>query len=309
MNFMHFPTSRPGPELQYLHAFHAVCDSGGFTAAARRLGCTQPAVSYQIRRLEQTLGVQLLERGTRRLVLTREGKRLRDFAERMATELQGVRNALANSEVMEPLRLGSASGFGRYVLVPALLALRASRGEEGLEVRLQYEAADVLLDWLEGGEYEAAFVYKRRISNALSYQPVYQEELVMIADPQRAADWRARNDGDDLSAFDGTPFVTYEECEYVFGRWFETNFGTQPSRLISAAHFTELEEVVDFVAVGAGVSIVPRDAAMPACARKEIELVYAGGRTPCMNQVYMVHRSGSVVRPLLARLADIIKAN
>src|SRR5690606_23922705 len=136
-------------------------------------GCTQPAVSYQVRKLEEPLGVRLLERGGRRVVLTPEGRRFRSFAERVFAELAEVRSECAAGHRVEPLRLGSASGFGRYVLLPALRALQDE--EPGVEVRLQYDAADVILDRLEAGEYEAAFVYKRRVSSALSYTAVYDE--------------------------------------------------------------------------------------------------------------------------------------
>src|SRR5690606_9363218 len=142
-----------GPELPYLEAFRAVCVEGGFTAAARKLGCTQPAISYQVRKLEKLLGVRLLERDGRRVVLTPAGRRFRAFADRVFAELAEVRTECAAGNRVEPLRLGSASGFGRYVLLPALRAVQAEVG--GVEVRLQYDAVDVVMDRLEAGEYEA----------------------------------------------------------------------------------------------------------------------------------------------------------
>ncbi len=293
-----------GTELVYLETFRAVCTEGGFTAAAARLGRSQPAVSYQIRRLEQLLGVKLIERSGRRIVLTPEGQRFRDFAERVFADLARARSEVVDARRVEPLRLGSASGFGRYVLLPALLALRSEVSDAASEVRLQYDAADVILDNLESGNYEAAFVYKRRVSNVLLYEPVYDEELVLIAHPALAAELsqRAAFQLDNIGAL---PFVTYEECDYVFGRWFEACFGAQPARLVSASHFTELEEVIAFVAAGAGVSIVPRDSAEAACARGEVVLVRAGVNR-CFNQVFVVRRAGSDVRPVLRRLVASI---
>lgn len=111
------------PELGLLAAFRAVCAEGGFTAAAARLRCTQPAVSYQIQKLEERLGVRLLERGGRAIVLTAEGRRVLQFADAVFEELARVRAECRAGERLEPLRLGSASGFGRYVLMPAVRAL------------------------------------------------------------------------------------------------------------------------------------------------------------------------------------------
>lgn len=298
-----------GPELPYLEAFRTVCAEGSFTAAARRLGCSQPAVSYQIRKLEEVLGVTLLERDGRRIVLTQEGKRFRSFADRVFVELARVRSECVAGHRLEPLRLASASGFGRYVLVPALHAL-ADEQEEGkhLEVQLQYEAADVLLQRLEEGEYEAAFVYKRKVSNVLTYESVYDEELVLIGSPQRSTEISLLG-LNDLKNFEAVPFVTYEECDYVFGRWFDASFGAQPSRLTSRSHFTELEEVIDFVARGVGLSVVPRDSAEESSARGDVEILYAGSGEPCFNQVFMVSRAASDVRPQVRRLVDLLRAS
>lgn len=293
------------PELPYLDVFYAVCAEGSFTAAADRLGCTQPAVSYQVRALEQALKAKLIERGGRRVLLTPAGERLRAFCQDFFGELARVRSECAVGHRLEPLRIGSASGFGRYVLMPALHALIDARREKNLELRVAFDSADVILRRLERGEYEAAFVYSRGVSNRLRYRAVYDEELVLVSAPKKRG---AKSPAlDRLEAFEDAPFVTYQEGDYVFGRWFEASFGDQPSTVHSVAHFSELEEVVDFVRRGAGMSIVPRDSAEAARSRGEIEMLYAGRATPCMNQVYMVVRSGSVVRREVQELATILE--
>ena len=95
----------------------------------------------------------------------------------------------------------------------------------------------------------------------------------------------------------------------MFGRWFERSFGAQPARLTSASHFTELEEVLDFVERGIGLSIVPRDSAAAASARGAVEVLYAGAGEPCFNQVYLATRAGSGIRPRLRRLVELIGAS
>lgn len=102
--------------------------------------------------------------------------------------------------------------------------------------------------------------------------------------------------------------MTYEECDYVLGRWFDACFGAQPSRLTSRSHPTELEEVVGFVARGAGLSVVPRDSVRDACSRGTVEILYAAAGEPCFNQVFLVTRPGCPVRPRLRRLVDLLHA-
>lgn len=296
------------PELPYLEVFFAVCAEGGFTAAAQRLGRTQPAISYQVRALERVLNAKLIERGGRRVLLTPAGERLRAFCQDFFAELARVRSECASGHRPDPLRIGSASGFGRYVLVPALHRLqeaRAKRRETPLELRLGFDSADVVVGRLERGECDAAFVYSRRITNHLRYRPVYDEELVLIGPPPRPRA-RKRPALGSLGAFEQVPFVTYEESDYVFGRWFDGNFGDQPALLRSVAHFSELEEVIDFVCRGVGLSIVPRDSVEAARASGEVDILYAGREAPCMNQVYMVVRSGSTVGRDIQQLAAVL---
>ena len=293
------------PELPYLEAFRVVCELGSFTAAARLLGCSQPAVSYQVRKLEEICGATLLERSGRRIVLTPAGERLRALADEVTVQLARIRNETLAGHTVSPLRLGAASGFGRYVLVPALLALREEQSGS-IEIRLQYDAADVVLDELAAGQHDAAFVYKRRITNALAFEHVYDEELVLIAGPELGAVLRDRG-LDRLHTFAEVPFVTYEECDYVFGRWFDTAFAAQPARVVSSGHFTELEEVLEFVKHGDGVSIVPRDCAEHALANGSLAVLYAGSTQPCRNGVFLVTRAAGRPNETVQRLAELVR--
>jgi DNA-binding transcriptional LysR family regulator len=282
-------STRLTPELPYLEVFYAVCAEGGFTAAADRLGRTQPAISYQVRALERVIDAKLIERGGRRVLLTPAGE-------------------FARGHRPNPLRLGSASGFGRYVLVPALhrlVELRARHREPALELQLGFDSADVVVGRLERGECDAAFVYSRRITNHLRYRAVYDEELVLVGPPRRRG--RKAADLDTLDAFECAPFVTYQEGDYVFGRWFDANFGEQPTSLHSVAQFSELEEVIDFVRRGAGHSIVPRDAVEAAAASGAVEILYRGRGAPCVNQVFVVVRSGATMSRDVQQLIAVLK--
>jgi DNA-binding transcriptional LysR family regulator len=93
-------------ELKQLKHFLAVADEGGISAAARRLGLTQPALSRQIKALEDDLGVTLLDRGARSFLLTpaaealaTDARKLLEFCEAMATRVRAAAAGL-------PLRIG-----------------------------------------------------------------------------------------------------------------------------------------------------------------------------------------------------------
>lgn len=76
--------------LRHLEAFVAIASAGNFTRAARVLHVSQPALTVQIRELEQTLGVRLLDRNTRTVRLTRMGEQLSPVVRRILAEIEGV---------------------------------------------------------------------------------------------------------------------------------------------------------------------------------------------------------------------------
>ena len=103
-----------------LRAFVAVSEAGGFTRAARQLNLTQPAVSHQIRRLEEQLGRSLIRRTTRRLTLTDDGEELLLHARDILAGLDALAQRFRPSPVTGVVRFGAPEAFMGERL-PALL--------------------------------------------------------------------------------------------------------------------------------------------------------------------------------------------
>jgi DNA-binding transcriptional LysR family regulator len=119
-----------------LNAFMAVVEAGGFSAAARRTGDSQSAISKAIGALEKRLGVALFNRSTRFVTLTDQGQRYYDRTKPLVEELDDADSELTSSrlDVSGLIRISAAATFGRLhvlPLVPDLLALNP-----GLEVDL-----------------------------------------------------------------------------------------------------------------------------------------------------------------------------
>src|SRR5438552_11887816 len=110
-------------DTRQLAAFVAVVELRSFSQAAARLGVTQPAISLQIRSLEQRLGHKLVDRSGRRVEPTEAGLKLYQTAKRMLLIEEELLDGLAESEsggLRGQLRVGAASGPGSTV-VPVLL--------------------------------------------------------------------------------------------------------------------------------------------------------------------------------------------
>ena len=93
-------------DLNDLQAFRAVAELGNFSRAAEAVHISQPAFSRRIDKLEQALGVKLLERTTRRVTLTAVG---RDFARKVATLLDDLDGTLMAMRGIAPTRMGEVA--------------------------------------------------------------------------------------------------------------------------------------------------------------------------------------------------------
>ena len=82
--------------LPYLETFSAVVENGSFTAAADALGISKPVVSKQVSQLEKHLGVQLLQRTTRRLNLTQAGEVFASYSHRIICSMN---NEIINTKI------------------------------------------------------------------------------------------------------------------------------------------------------------------------------------------------------------------
>jgi len=294
------PYSDPRVDPRYLPAFLAVCEAGTVRAAAPLLHRTQPAVTYQIRRLEEQLGAPLFERVGRRLLLTPSGAALRDFARRTLGELGALAERIAERapERQRPLRVASVSGFGRYVAFPALCRCLATPGLSGLGLDLVYRTADQVYARLQAGSSDLGLVYTAKSTSRLLIEPLYREELVLVA-PRDGAGPGVAGDPARLESYSRTPFVGYEEGDHVFGLWFQAVFGRPPRSLRSLHQVEELEEALELVARGFGVSIVPRDCVR--AARGRVRVVRPRARR-CHNDVFAVTRPGPAAHPHLERV-------
>lgn len=139
------------PDLAGVTAFVAVAEARSFRAAGERLGVTRPAVSQALRRLEDRLGVTLVERTTRSVRLTEAGERL---YETLGPALADVRTALgAVGELRDRprglLRLAVSSIAERFLAGPLLAGFVAAYPEVRLDVTVDDTAADLVAAGLD----------------------------------------------------------------------------------------------------------------------------------------------------------------
>jgi DNA-binding transcriptional LysR family regulator len=133
--------------FQEMNAFIAVVESGGFSAAARKIGDSQPAVSKAVNALEKRLGVALLHRSTRKVTLTSQGQKYYERTKPLVEEILVAEGELTSSaqEVSGFIRIAAPSTFGRLHVLPLIPELLSRH--PGLRVDLVL--SDALRDMVE----------------------------------------------------------------------------------------------------------------------------------------------------------------
>ncbi|GCD43328.1 LysR substrate-binding domain-containing protein [Streptomyces paromomycinus] len=169
------------PSLAQLRAFAAVAEHLHFREAAAEIGMSQPALSGAVSALEEALGVQLLERTTRRVLLSPAGERV---AARARTVLEAVGDLMEEAEAARApftgvLRLGVIPTVAPYLL-PTVLRLVHDTYPD-LELQVHEEQTGSLLDGLQQGRLDLLLLAVPLGAPTVTELPLFDEDFVLVA--------------------------------------------------------------------------------------------------------------------------------
>jgi DNA-binding transcriptional LysR family regulator len=165
-------------DLDLLRTFVAVADTRNFTRAGQRLGRTQSAVSLQVRRLEQRLGVVLFLRDPRRVALTHEGELMLPQVRSLLRLNDDIVAGVTADEVEGEVRLGAPEDFAT-VHLPEILG-EFARSHRKVTLSVSCDLTLNLLDRLRDGELDLALIKREPMGPDLGVR-VWREPLVWAA--------------------------------------------------------------------------------------------------------------------------------
>lgn len=169
-------------ELRHLRYFTAVAEAGSITRAAERLHVAQPAVSQQIRAFEDVLGVPLLVRQARGVVLTPEGKRVLACCAEVFQSLDRLADDLAPKAVADvEVLLGLPMTVSPHLTQPLLNVMRRDHPEIRLQISEGMSA--FLAEWLLEDRLDAAILFLNQIHGALEREEIVSERLYVVGPP------------------------------------------------------------------------------------------------------------------------------
>ena len=166
--------------------FHMVAKCKSFTRAAESLGLTQPAVSLQIKSLEDECGMELFERVGKNILLTDAGKTLLLYVEKILHTMEEAKRAL--KEAQDPLsgeiKFGASILSGIYVIPPILGKFKREHPHVTFSVKIRF--ARDLIESIEDNKIDFAIMGegdKSQRKQGLSFTSLLEDELVFVTSP------------------------------------------------------------------------------------------------------------------------------
>ncbi|MFC3531361.1 LysR family transcriptional regulator [Vogesella facilis] len=286
--------------LRQLRAFLAVSQHGGFGRAGERVGLTQSAISRSIRELEEQLGVKLLDRTTREVLLTASGQRLTAQLSRVLDELDGVlaEARQAGEQAKGTVRVASSPTLSAS-LMPTCLAACGQRYPQ-LQLQILDQVQRLNLASVLAGEVDFGLVVEPRTQPGLEGEAVLSDPFCLVL-----------RDDHPLAAQPSVQWRQLQDAPLVL---LDGNSGSRP--LIEAAlaaqgvtaqvvqqlgHSSAVFRVVE---AGIGISVSPRLALpLPAGSRLTVRPLLPEIR----RDVMLVRRAGRSLSPLAEKLWQLMR--
>jgi LysR family transcriptional activator of glutamate synthase operon len=241
-------------ELRQLCYFEAVVRHRHFTRAADELHVAQSALSHQVRRLEDELGVELLHRTTRSVQPTHAGELVARHARSILREAESLADEIKDLRGVVRGRLTvGALLFGGELDIPALLGRFTARFP-GVEVSLREGSVRRLSAGLRDGSIDMTFALEAKPPDEFERLPLSTERLALVLAPGHRL---AGSEPLPVSELDGEPLIAFADGSSV-RRLVDRAYADAGVAPRIALEGTDLALVRALVAQGIGLAILPR---------------------------------------------------
>lgn len=295
------------PSLSQLRAFAAVAEHLHFREAANAIGMSQPALSGAVSALEETLGVQLLERTTRKVLLSAAGERV---AVRACRVLDDVGDLMDEAEAARApftglLRLGVIPTVAPYLLPTVLRLMHTDYPRLDLQVHEEQTAS--LVDGLLRGRLDLLLLAVPLATSGVTQLPLFDEDFVLVA--PRGHPY-AGHEAIPKSALRELDLLLLDEGHCMRDQALDIcrEAGrTEGSGAPVTTSAAGLSTLVQLVAGGMGVTLLPRTALQVETARNEdLATGCFAGPAPS-RRIALAMRSGAAREQEFGALADSLR--
>lgn len=274
-----------------------------FGRAAEASFVSQPTLSTQIKKLEKELGVTLIERAPRKVMLTEAGRVVVERARIILGEVETIRDYARRSGDPEAgtIRLGIFPTLGPYLLPHVIPQLH--RRFPRLELLLVEERTDEVLEQLRNGRLDAGLLALPIADDRLHVEPLFTEPFVLATPPAHALARRSHLSLDDL---DGQSVLLLEDGHCLRQQALDVCELAGASERVGF-RATSLETLRQMVAADVGVTLMPTLAIKPPVPQVAGLCLIPFDDPPPARRIAMVWRKSSASHGFLLKLADTFR--
>ncbi len=249
-----------------LQVFHTVARLLSFTKAAEALHMTQPAVTFQVRQLEDYFNTRLFDRTHNRITLTEVGERVFEYAERIFDLYAQMENSVKEmtGDISGVLLIGASTTIAEYML-PALLGDFKNRYPE-VTIRLRVANTDEIVSMVENNIIDLGVVEAPVHNKSLAVELCRMDQLVAIVPPKHPLAQQERVTVEEIAQY---PFISREEGsgtrDVILDYFAQANLSIYDLNV--AMELGSSEAIKGAVTSGMGLSILSR-----ATIQKELQL-------------------------------------
>ena len=287
--------------LRQLRVFQAVVDHMSFTKAAVELHLTQPAVSIQIKQLEQNIGLALFEQIGKKIYLTEAGKELLHYSQRIAEQLREAEQVFEELKGVDRGRLDIAVASTANYFASKLLAVFSKQYPQAA-ISLDVTNRQGLLQQLSDNAVDLVIMGKPPDEGLeLTSEPFMQNPLVIIAPPEHPL---ARRHHVALAEIVDEPFVVREPGSGTRAAM-ERFFRQHDIRIATSLEMTSNEAIKQAVAAGLGLGIVSLHTLELELLTERLSVLDVDS-FPILRRWYVVHRQGKRLSPIAREFRDFL---
>ncbi|MCV7313117.1 hydrogen peroxide-inducible genes activator [Mycobacterium paraffinicum] len=290
------------PTIAGLRAFAAIAEKRQFSSAATTLGVSQSTLSQALAALETGLGTQLIERSTRRVLLTTEGTALLPRAQTVIEAVDAFTAAAAGSS--DPLRGGMRLGLIPTVAPYVLPTVLAGLAEQfpGMTLRVTEDQTERLMTVLREGALDAALIALPADAGGVTAIPIYDEDFVLALPPGHPLSGRRRVPA---TALADLPLLLLDEGHCLRDQALDVCHKAGVRAELANTRAASLATAVQCVTGGLGVTLIPQSAVPVEATRTRLGLAQFATPRPG-RRIGLVYRSSSGRDESYRQLADMI---
>lgn len=286
-------------DIRRIESFLSVAELGGFRPAAEALNRSQSAVSTHVRELEEELGVPLLNRTTRRVSVTAEGRLMVQRCRSVLADLRAVARELAEHSDLRRghVSIGTVPSLSAHRL-PAAFA-RFQKQHPGVTLALHEGAASRMYEDLQARVTDFAVGPRIAGAGGFAYEPVFEDPFVAVV-PRGVAPGQESLTLREVARFDQISQTRDTAVRSQLEAAFRTlRLGFAPK--IEVAHH---QTVLAMVSAGLGVALLP-SACIPAEGSRAYRVIPLRG-SRLVREICIVRLKGKALSPAAVRCAEMI---